>query len=152
MDKEYIEINKETFPTPHRKVLNDFMRGWNACLNSVLQHRKADAAEVRHAYWIEDDREATCSDCKCRTFNWAAWSFDYCPFCGAKMDGKGEQIMARFCPYRKITTAETKPCYNADGERGTTTTTTESFAICDEGACVAWDFGVCTLVEDGRKG
>ena len=50
----------------------------------------ADLVEVRHAHWIEDDREATCSDCKCRTFNWAAWSFDYCPFCGAKMDGKGD--------------------------------------------------------------
>lgn len=48
----------------------------------------ADVVEVRHAHWIEDDREATCSGCKCRTFDWAAWSFDYCPFCGAKMDGK----------------------------------------------------------------
>ena len=51
----------------------------------------ADVVEVRHAHWIEDDREATCSGCKSRTFNWAAWSFDYCPFCGSKMDGKGEE-------------------------------------------------------------
>lgn len=27
----------ETFPTPHRKELNDYMRGWNACLRSVMQ-------------------------------------------------------------------------------------------------------------------
>lgn len=51
---------------------------------------KSKADFERHAHWIEDDREATCSDCKCRTFNWAAWSFDYYPFCGAVMDGKDE--------------------------------------------------------------
>lgn len=27
----------ETFPTPYRKELNDYMRGWNACLRSVMQ-------------------------------------------------------------------------------------------------------------------
>ena len=56
----------------------------------VASFPAADVVEVRHAHWIEDDREATCSGCKSRTFNWAAWSFDYCPFCGSKMDGKGE--------------------------------------------------------------
>lgn len=59
-------------------------------ITDIKQFPTADVVEVRHAHWIEDEREATCSDCKCRTFNWAAWSFDWCPFCGAKMDGKGE--------------------------------------------------------------
>lgn len=53
----------------------------------ILDWPASDVAAVRRAYWIETDREAICSDCECRTFNWAAWSFDYCPFCGAKMDG-----------------------------------------------------------------
>ena len=60
--------------------------------------------------------------------------------------------MARLCPYRKITTTETKPRYNEDGERGEISTTTEHFCICEESGCVAWDCGVCTFVEDGRKG
>ena len=59
--------------------------------------------------------------------------------------------MALLCPYRKIKTVERKPCYNCDGEKGETTITTEHFATCAEYACVAWDCGVCTLVENGRR-
>lgn len=36
---EYIKISKDTFPTPYESAINDFMKGWNACLNSVLQHK-----------------------------------------------------------------------------------------------------------------
>ena len=39
MNKEYIEINKDTFPTPYSNVKNGFMQGWNACLDSVLKHK-----------------------------------------------------------------------------------------------------------------
>lgn len=60
--------------------------------------------------------------------------------------------MARFCPYRKITTTETKPLYNADGERGSESTTTESFALCVEEACISWDGGICTLIEKESSG
>ena len=45
MNKEYIEINKNTFPTPFSKRLNGYMQGWDDCLNSVLQHKVADVEE-----------------------------------------------------------------------------------------------------------
>ncbi|MBO5831585.1 MAG: hypothetical protein J6R01_08270 [Alistipes sp.] len=41
-----------------------------------------------HGRWMTYDGEATCSLCKFTTFGWAEWAFDYCPNCGAKMDGK----------------------------------------------------------------
>lgn len=39
MNKEYIEINKDTFPKPYRDTKTGFMKGWNACLNAVLYHK-----------------------------------------------------------------------------------------------------------------
>lgn len=32
-----IDGDSKTFPTFHRKELNDYMKGWNACLRSVQQ-------------------------------------------------------------------------------------------------------------------
>ena len=58
----------------------------------------ADVVEVRHGHWIEkivkpewldDDVEIyyVCSVCECNDFG----KSPYCPFCGAKMDGKEEK-------------------------------------------------------------
>ena len=52
-NKEYIEINKDTFPTPFSKRLNGYMQGWDDCLSSVMQHKTADVELVRHGKWIE---------------------------------------------------------------------------------------------------
>ena len=59
----------------------------------------ADVAEVRHGEWIEGAEhftngfyEAECSECG----NYIRWNegnsgeWNYCPNCGAKMDGKGD--------------------------------------------------------------
>lgn len=32
-----IDVDSKTFPTFHRNPLNDYMKGWNACLRSVKQ-------------------------------------------------------------------------------------------------------------------
>ena len=50
---EYIKIDKNTFPTFYKRNLTDYGKGWNACLNSVLQHKTADVVEV-----------VRCRDCK----------------------------------------------------------------------------------------
>lgn len=34
---DLIDKHYKYFPTPHRKELNDYMKGWNACLRSVMQ-------------------------------------------------------------------------------------------------------------------
>lgn len=51
----------------------------------------ADVVEVRHGYWIDGKcgyykicRYKICSECN----QIADFCFDYCPNCGAKMDGK----------------------------------------------------------------
>ncbi len=90
-DKEYIERGSALFEleTGWFPQSMEYTEAVEIARSIIKAAPAADVVEVRHAHWIEDDREATCSGCKCRTFNWAAWSFDYCPFCGAKMDGKG---------------------------------------------------------------
>ena len=46
----------------------------------------ADVVEVRHGEWIEGQTLEKCSICGKKGFpDWR-----YCPSCGAKMDGKGE--------------------------------------------------------------
>ena len=48
----------------------------------------ADVAPVVHAQWIEDESGIIiCPECK-RGYNLIAKFTNYCPACGAKMDGK----------------------------------------------------------------
>lgn len=60
--------------------------------------------------------------------------------------------MSKYCPYRKITTTENKPVYNSDGEKSVESTATETFALCVEEKCRAWDGGICILIEQARSG
>lgn len=50
-----------------------------------------DAVPVVHARWIEHKDEHQCSECHEFTivdfYVWKNMPFDYCPNCGAKMDG-----------------------------------------------------------------
>lgn len=100
--KEYIEINKNTFPTPFSKRLNGYMQGWNDCLDSVLQHKTADVAPVVRGEWLQvkepigwkDIDCVMCSACEDKWIMDKEYDLDfykeqwkYCPFCGAKMDG-----------------------------------------------------------------
>lgn len=54
----------------------------------------ADVAPVRHGHWVKAERRgcvsyadayAECDHCHKVIFD--AWNFDYCPRCGARMDG-----------------------------------------------------------------
>lgn len=51
-----------------------------------------DAAPVVHGRWIDHKDEHQCSECKEITivdfYVWKNVQFDYCPYCGAKMDGE----------------------------------------------------------------
>ena len=54
----------------------------------------ADVVEVRHGRWTNERWEglssfsAECSECTKRTLSY--FHYNYCPNCGAKMDGDGE--------------------------------------------------------------
>lgn len=48
--------------------------------------REASKQEIKHAHWRFNGVSYECSACK-KTYR---GSYDYCPWCGAKMDGEGE--------------------------------------------------------------
>ena len=58
---------------------------------AILKIPAADVAPVRHGRWIDGD--PYCPICRKDKFRgldadvWADWQPDYCPNCGAKMDG-----------------------------------------------------------------
>lgn len=75
--------------------LNSFME----CIIRVKNAPAADVVEVRHGHWIESNnlesfntrgwkryKKVICSHCKKSNYNNHS---NYCPNCGAKMDGKG---------------------------------------------------------------
>ena len=97
MSKEYIEREvllkdiSETvlfsvrggaeLPTPE-------MRGSNKVIDRIKSAPADDVVEVRHGEWAEMviGEGFYCVDCgEC-----ANYQHNYCPWCGAKMDGKGE--------------------------------------------------------------
>jgi rubrerythrin len=62
----------------------------------ILGQHAADVVEVRHGEWIEHKRAEESEGLLISNFEcslchgWERKESDYCPNCGAKMDGKGE--------------------------------------------------------------
>ncbi|MBQ7800645.1 MAG: hypothetical protein IJ370_09140 [Oscillospiraceae bacterium] len=55
----------------------------------------ADVAEVKHSKWLKDDNGNFCSNCMAGVKDqnnkpFKILDFNYCPNCGAKMDGRRE--------------------------------------------------------------
>lgn len=77
------------------ETYTDYNCGYDDCLiavqDTLADIPTADVVEVRHGYW---DINRNCSVCGVYKFEgldadvWADWDIDYCPHCGAKMDGK----------------------------------------------------------------
>ena len=61
-------------------------KGVLMAISKLKEAPAADVVEVRHGYWIDGKcgHYKICSECK----QIADFDFDYCPNCGAKMDGK----------------------------------------------------------------
>lgn len=60
------------------------------CTQEINSIPAADVAPVVHAQWVEDESGIIiCPECK-REYNLIAKFTNYCPACGAKMDG-GEE-------------------------------------------------------------
>ena len=62
-----------------------------AAMNAIDEMPAADVAPVRHGYWCKEKRDVLihwhCSACK-ECFYLDKPNAEYCPRCGAKMDGK----------------------------------------------------------------
>ena len=97
---EYIK-REELMEFPIRRNHYDRKNGNKHFINgieTVLEYAEnlsaADVAPVRHGQWINGD--PYCHICRKDKFRgldadiWADWKPDYCPNCGAKMDGETE--------------------------------------------------------------
>lgn len=90
MPKKYIEReelldNLKRFAPEHLTPL---------IVNLIQKQSTADVVEVRHSYWQCSNvrmlsRDITCKYChRTETISNGSEDFEYCPHCGAKMDGK----------------------------------------------------------------
>ena len=77
-------------------------------LRAIRELPAADVAEVHHARWEEADwheydaqsgetirfpkAAIVCTNCRCAFKKDALWSRNYCPSCGAKMDGGVDHV------------------------------------------------------------
>ena len=51
-----------------------------------------DATEVVHGRWVKNGwNDYSCSVCKCQLIGHGASGWNYCPHCGAKMDGEQDE-------------------------------------------------------------
>ena len=60
------------------------------CIDTVNNVSAADVAPVVHGHWIRQDESFTrykCSNPECSAENFSGFE-NYCPHCGAKMDGE----------------------------------------------------------------
>ncbi len=63
--------------------------GLRAAIEVLQACAAADVEPVRHGYWAKPLDRRMKSRLKCSECGSIAWaSYDYCPNCGAKMDGK----------------------------------------------------------------
>ena len=80
---EYIEREATCKDCVHYDICIFHHKG-NENKDCVRFKNKADVVEVRRGHWIND----ICSVCGVDLGIYGIDWFNYCPFCGAKMDGK----------------------------------------------------------------
>lgn len=87
----YIDVERYSFPTLHQKELNDYMKGWNACLKSVLQQPTADVVEVKHGKWIDKEYHIWGDKYICSVCGFTVpKKYKNCPECISRMDGENK--------------------------------------------------------------
>ena len=84
IDKDALGIgkaNRDVFDVP------EYADGWNSAVAIIEDAPTVDAVEVVHGKWHKRGNEKACSVCDFVYYsNNDEWN--YCPNCGAKMDGK----------------------------------------------------------------
>lgn len=88
--EKVLEIAKDKYYSDFHKSMADL-----TSLRELLEDTPAsDVVEVRHSYWQCSNvrissRDITCKYChRTETISNGSEDFEYCPNCGAKMDGK----------------------------------------------------------------
>lgn len=100
MAKEYIErealLKRLKFKVETDTTYNHLkQRGLESAMAQVRKAPAADVVEVKHGRWISDDRDVLFSCSECGTQISTSWDcedlvWNFCPNCGAKMDGGDE--------------------------------------------------------------
>lgn len=79
---------------------NEYVYNTNAVLDSIDAQPTADVVEVKHGKWKKSwcdnnligHEYEECSVCGCSMLDTNQfWNSNYCPNCGAKMDGKDDE-------------------------------------------------------------
>ena len=60
------------------------LRGARKIIDRIENAPTVDVVEVKHGEWDNNGGFYRCSEC----INYTNYDYDYCPYCGAKMDGK----------------------------------------------------------------
>ena len=89
---EYLDKDELLFEMTNAFIPQDMdtCRAHSLAKKLIANAPAADVVEVRHGKW---DINRNCSVCGVYKFEgldadvWADWDIDYCPHCGAKMDG-----------------------------------------------------------------
>lgn len=74
--------------------LSEFSNGWNYCIKHLAKHAPTiEAVPVVHAEWVlERPGHYMCANCGTLKYGRAAILMQYCPDCGAKMDGGANDV------------------------------------------------------------
>ena len=90
-------IKKEDIEQKIQDGLNNLVLGHDAIevLGMIYEMPAADVAPVRHGRWLQKKHKIfgnaydyVCSECGC---DYALAEYNYCPNCGAKMDGVDDE-------------------------------------------------------------
>ena len=93
IDREALEVDlnhRLNFLMGENGEYDHYTSGFDEAVTRVENFPSADAAPVRHGQWeTNSDRPDTliCSVCKCGFDMWKHDPHNFCPNCGAKMDG-----------------------------------------------------------------
>lgn len=94
-DKLINELKEDCAALVKERWFDDYVQGYSSAIDDIIAEPTADVQEVKHGHWIEQakikkDGEVRlvhwqCSLCGCFLGTNTA---NYCPACGAKMDGE----------------------------------------------------------------
>ena len=96
IEKEYIDLEEAvaTLKRNSLKCFNSYYKGYVNAIEDLADIPAADVAPVRHGYWVKEKRDVLihwhCSACK-ECYYLDMPNAEYCPRCGAKMDGKEDE-------------------------------------------------------------
>lgn len=71
-----------------------YRRGYDDCVEAILKAPAADVVPVVHGWWDANEICSLCGEKSTEGLDATTWNYwlpNYCPNCGAKMDGGADQ-------------------------------------------------------------